>query len=877
MGSKIWYQKSGETVLKEMQSNLNGLTDEEVQRRRATFGFNELIEKKGDSIWKMLLEQFTDVLVIILIIAAVISGILGEISDLIVIMVVVLLNAALGVIQEDKAEKSLAALKKLSSPIAVVKRDSMDLEIPARELVPGDIITLEAGKYVPADCRLIEISNLKVEESSLTGESVPVEKNIKTIETDNVGIGDRKNMIFMSSMATYGRGTAIVTGIGMDTEIGKIAKLIQEEDKSLTPLQIKLEELGKWLGIISVGICVAMFFVGILEGRPYLEMFMTSVSLAVAAIPEGLPAVVTIVLAIGVQKMIKRNAIIRKLPAVETLGCATVICSDKTGTLTQNKMTVTKIYTNNECISSANINKDYNTDMLLKIITLCNDSKLYEEEGKLRFIGDPTETALVNLSSKYGMGKKEIEKGNRRIGEIPFDSDRKLMTTINIFESGKRVLVKGAPDVLLGRCKYILENGVIRELLREDINCIRGANEKMAEETLRVLGASYRDIDVLPELLDSDSIENKLVFVGLIGMIDPPREEVKEAVRVCKTAGIRPVMITGDHKITAMAIANELGILDDKHEALSGSELDSMDDDTLEKNVERYCVYARVSPEHKVRIVKAWQSKGQIVAMTGDGVNDAPALKKADIGAAMGITGTDVAKTAADMVLTDDNFTTVVAAVEEGRTIFANIKKSIHYLLSCNIGEIITLFLAILLGWEEPLIPIHILWVNLVTDTLPALALGLDPAEKGIMSQKPRDPKGSIFANGLGVEIGIGGLIIGGISLLAYRIGLAYDLKTAQTMAFAVLSLSQLSHAHNVRSEINSLFKTGVFSNKYLVGATFCSLILQLSVIFIPFLRDIFKVVLLNTEQWMIVLLLSIAPIVFVEIIKAARRFWAKK
>lgn len=869
MDIKNWHHLSQDSVLEKLESNVNGLTEEEVVKRRENYGLNELAEKKGNSIWRMLLGQFTDVLVIILIIAAVISGFLGEISDSIVIMIVVVLNAVLGVIQEDKAEKSLAALKKLSSPVAVVKRQGRFSEVPAKELVPGDIIMLEAGKYVPADCRLLEISNLKVEESSLTGESVPVEKSINAIEGENVGIGDRKNMIFMSSMITYGRSTAVVTGTGMDTEIGKIATMIQEDDKSLTPLQIKLAELGKWMGIIAVGVCLLMFFVGVLQGRPYLEMFMTSVSLAVAAIPEGLPSVVTIVLAIGVQKMIKRNAIIRKLPAVETLGCATVICSDKTGTLTQNKMTVMKIHTNNEFIDSENIYENINTDMLLKIITLCNDSKFTEVEGSLKTIGDPTETALIEFSYKFGMDKREIEKEYDRVHEIPFDSERKLMTTINIFQNCRKALVKGAPDILLGKCKYILDKGGVRELNESDIDSIKDANEKMAKDALRVLAGAYRNIDAL---MEDRSIERELVFVGLVGMMDPPREEVKEAVKVCKAAGIRTVMITGDHKITAMAIAKELGILDDKHTALSGAELDSISDETLAENVEKYCVYARVSPEHKVRIVKAWQSKGDIVAMTGDGVNDAPALKRADIGAAMGITGTDVAKGAADMVLTDDNFTTIVSAVEEGRTIFANIKKSIHYLLSCNIGEIVTLFLAILLGWVEPLIPIHLLWVNLVTDTFPALALGLDPAEKGIMKQAPRNPRSSIFANGLGFKIGLGGVIIGSLTLLAYRIGIGYDIRTAQTMAFAVLSFSQLCHAQNVRSESDSLFKTGFFTNKYLVGAIACSLILQLGVMFIPFLRDIFKVVLLNAEQWLIVLALSIAPIAIMEIIKAFKK-----
>lgn len=867
-----WHQMNRGEVLNFTESNGLGLSEEEVLKRQKTHGYNELVEKKGKTIWKMLFEQFTEVLVLILIAAAVISGILGEISDTVVILIVVVINAVLGVIQENKAEKSLAALKKMASPTALVKRGGRVVEVQARELVTGDIVLLEAGKYIPADCRLIETSNLKVEESSLTGESVPVEKNTAPISNEKIALGDKKNMVFMSSMVTYGRGTAVVVATGMKTAIGKIAGMIQGEKKSLTPLQMRLEELGKWMGIISIGICAIMFLIGILKGRPYLEMFMTAVSLAVAAIPEGLPAVVTIVLAIGVQKMIKKNAIIRKLPAVETLGCATVICSDKTGTLTQNKMTVMKMFTEGVIVDTGKINVSANIDMLLKIITLCNDTQLTVTGEEIKTIGDPTETALVEAAYKNGMDKRAMEDVHSRVEEIPFDSDRKLMTTVNVFGKGFKALVKGAPDILLSRCKYILDGGKARDITDRDMENIKFANEEMGKDALRVLAAAYRDFESIPSDMNMVAVERDLVFVGLTGMIDPPREEVKEAVRVCKEAGIRPVMITGDHKVTAMAIARELGILDENHDAISGVELDRVSDDELKDKIENYAVYARVSPEHKVRIVDAWQSRGQVVAMTGDGVNDAPALKKADIGAAMGITGTDVAKGAADMVLTDDNFTTIVSAVEEGRTIFSNIKKSIHFLLSCNIGEIVTLFMATLLGWVEPLIPIHILWVNLVTDTLPALALGLDPAEAGIMKQKPRDPRSGIFADGLGIKIGIGGLIIGGLSLTAYRIGLTYDLKTAQTMTFAVLGLSQLVHSHNVRSEINSLFKTGIFTNLYLVGATICSAALQLVVIFVPFLRDIFKVSLLTQEQWLMVLALALMPVVIVELKKWVMR-----
>lgn len=871
-----WYETGIGDVLKKLETSCEGLSNEEAERRQETYGFNELKERKGRSLWRMLLKQFTNVLVAILLAAAAISGILGEISDAIVIMAVVALNAVLGVVQEDKAEKSLAALKKLAAPSAVVKRNGNVMEIPARELVPGDILLLDAGRYVPADCRIVQSFNLKAEESSLTGESIPVEKSDGIISGNKVGLGDRKNMLFMSSMITYGRGTAVVTATGMDTEIGRIASLIEEEDKSITPLQLKLQELGKWLGITVVGICAAMFFTGILEGRQYLVMFMTSISLAVAAIPEGLPAVVTIVLAIGVQKMIKRNAIIRKLPAVETLGCATVICSDKTGTLTQNKMTVMKIYSGKEMMEAQYVILEEDNEILFSVFVLCNDTQVIFDEGKIKYVGDPTETALVEFAHEKGIEKADLERLHERVGELPFDSERKLMTSINAFESMARAYVKGAPDILLKKCRYIFDNGKVRELKEEDLEKIQKVNENMSEGALRVLGGAYRDFAHLPDLTNVDDIENELTFIGLIGMMDPPRQEVKDAVMVCKSAGIRPVMITGDHKITAVAIASELEILGENHKALSGVELNDIDDETLTKDIEKYSVYARVSPEHKLRIVKAWQARGEVVAMTGDGVNDAPALKKADIGAAMGITGTDVAKEASDMVLTDDNFATIVAAIEEGRSIYSNIRKTIHYLLSCNIGEIITLFTAIVLGWAEPLIPIHILWINLVTDTLPALALGLERSEKGIMGKRPRNSKSSIFDEGLGVRIIAEGLLIGIISLLAYSQGLRFGLETARTETFIVLSLSQLFHAQNVRCDRDSIFKTGIFANKYLIGAIFFSILVQLGVIFIPFTKEIFKVTSLDLGQLLITIGFSLVPVFVIELIKLVRRLSGK-
>lgn len=866
---KAFYAKTKEEVFNELNTGDRGLKNDEVKKRIEEYGFNEFKEKKTRTTIQKFLEQFKDFLVLILIGAAIISGFVGEIADSIIILSVVIINATLGVIQENKAEESLKTLKKMAAPLALVIRNGISVEIPVREIVPGDLVILEAGRYVPADLRLIETSNLKIEESSLTGESVPVEKIDSAVDDENIGIGDRKNMAFMSSMVTYGRGKGIVVATGMKTEIGKIADMLANVEEEQTPLQIKLEEAGKWMGLAALAICGIMFIVGILNGKELLEMFMTSISLAVAAIPEGLPAVVTIVLAVGVQKMIKRNAIIRKLPAVETLGCATVICSDKTGTLTQNKMTVKRIY-------SINGFADYITDAkkIIYISNLCNDTKIVDEDGKYKTIGDPTETALIDMAFSVGIDKRKLDEEYVRVEEIPFDSDRKLMTTFNKNGDKIEVNTKGAPDILISRCKYVLDGDKIRDINNEDLENIKNANEEMAKNALRVLAVGYKVVDKV----EIENAENDLIFAGLIGMIDPPREEAKDAVHLCKTAGIKPVMITGDHKITAIAIAKELGILKDESEAITGTELEKMSDDELFNNVKKYSVYARVSPEHKVRIVEAWKKNGQIVAMTGDGVNDAPALKTANIGAAMGITGTDVAKEAADMVLTDDNFATIVSAVEEGRTIYSNIKKSISYLLSCNIGEIVTLFVATLLGWAEPLLPIHILWVNLVTDSLPALALGMEAAEPGVMKQPPRDPDEGIFSKGTGVRILLQGIFIGVVTLISYVYGVNYG-KTrgmsfeeyeilGRTMAFFTLSLSQLVHAFNNRYETKSVLVNGIFNNKYLDLAAIASFIIQLIVLASPFLRNVFKVTLLNGEQIMVVAVCSIAPLFAVEIAK---------
>lgn len=875
MGKMIWHVKSEKEVEEILSTSLEeGLDRNEAIRRLEKYGPNELEQKGRKSIWAMFADQFKDFMIIILIVAAVISALLGEVADAVIILAIIFLNAILGVIQENKAEESLEALKKMSAPNAKVRRNGRPDVIPSAELVPGDVVILETGDFVPADIRLVETSNLKIQEAALTGESVPVDKTSQTLEDEEIPLGDRVNMAYSGSVVTYGRGKGVVVETGMSTQMGQIAEMIQTEEGVKTPLQKRLEVLGKTLGIAALAVCAMIFVVGILYGKDIFTMFLTSVSLAVAAIPEGLPAIVTIVLAIGVQRMAKRNAIIRRLPAVETLGSATVICSDKTGTLTQNKMTVEKLYFNNQYKDVKDINMKEDHDDVLEILLdtgiLCNDSQVRQDEkGELKTIGDPTETALVDLGLKVGVDKRERDKEYPRVDEVPFDSDRKLMTTVHRIGDKIRSYTKGAPDELLNRCTKILINGEVKDLTPDIVEKIRDANAEMASNALRVLGMAYKELEKLPEEQEKQEfLENDLIFVGLMGMIDPPRPEAREAVKLCKRAGIKPVMITGDHKVTAIAIARDLGILEDEEEAVTGVELEEMSDEELKANVRRYSVYARVSPEHKVRIVRAWQEWGQIVAMTGDGVNDAPALKRADIGAAMGIVGTDVAKEAADMVLTDDNFATVVAAVEEGRIIFANILKAIQFLLSCNVGEILLLFIATMLNWEEPLLPIHILWVNLVTDSLPALALGVEPAEKDIMDRKPRDPNSKVFDNGMVIRVIYQGAMVGILSLIAFRIGQQVDVTTGQTMAFAVLAFSQLIHAYNVRSNSKSIFTIGPFTNVRLIQATALSALLQLSVLVIPGLNRLFKVTTLDASHWLMVVGLSLAPLLIVELVK---------
>ncbi len=898
MEENKWFNKSIEEAERILETNIqNGLTENDVKTKREKYGLNMLKAKKKASLLQRFIEQFKDFSIIVLIIAAIVSGFVGisqgeGMTDTIIILIVVLANAIIGIAQESKAEKSLEALQKLTDHASKVIRDGKIKVIPAKELVPGDIVVLDTGDYIPADLRVIEAVNLKAQESSLTGESVPVEKTTKTIEKTDVGIGDRTNMLFSSSLVTYGRGKGIVVQTGMNTEVGKIAGMLDNTEKQITPLQEKLNKLGKTLGIVALAICAFIFIIGLIQGKEPINMFMTAVSLAVAAIPEGLVAVSTIVLAIGVQKMVKKNAIVKKLPAVETLGSATVICSDKTGTLTQNKMTVEKIFINGETKELAEYKENINEDLKKLIFAnmLCNDTKI-STDGKLT--GDPTETALVDMAFKLDFDPSVYDR-MPRIQEIPFDSDRKLMTTVNEVNGKYIVYTKGGMDELIGICNSYILNGEIKNNIEEYKNMITKNNEQMAKEALRVLACAYKEIDHKPTKEDMENIEKDLIFVGMVGMIDPPREEAKIAVEKCKTAGIKTVMITGDHKITATAIAKKLGILENEDEAITGADLEKMTDEELEKNVRKYSVYARVSPEHKVRIVKAWQKNGEIVAMTGDGVNDSPALKTANIGCAMGVVGTDVAKEAADVILTDDNFATIVSSVEEGRRIYDNILKVIQFLLSSNVGEVIVLFLATLLTpffakWFgitdvahlEILLPIHILWINLVTDSLPALALAFDPANEGIMKRKPAKPGKGVFTKGMTWRVIYQGTMIGLLTLAAFMIGLATTkepinglsldeskIEVGQTMAFITLAMSELVHVFNIRDNKKSIFKTKIFNNSKLIWAILASAALMFVILVIPALRHIFSIPILPTGNILELVLLVFAPIVIVEIFK---------
>lgn len=900
MEEKNWYNKTAEEVIEELDSNQNnGLSANEIEERKQKYGLNQLAEAKKKSLFIKFLEQFKDFMIIVLIIAAIISGVVGHlqgegITDSIIILIVVIVNAIIGVAQENKAEKSLDALKKLSSYSAKVIRDGKLMVVPSKELVPGDIVELETGDYVPADIRIVEAFNLKSQEASLTGESVPVEKMAVAIDEKHIGVGDRTNMLFSSSLITYGRGKGIVVETGMNTEVGKIAGMLNETESTDTPLQQRLNKLGKTLGIASLAICAVIFVIGLLYGKAPLDMFMTAVSLAVAVIPEGLAAVSTIVLAIGVQRMVKKHAIVKKLPAVETLGSATVICSDKTGTLTQNKMTVQKMFFNDEIKEVEKIDTNKDNEELIQLVyisMLCNDTKVGEDN---KLTGDPTETALIDMGFRLDF-KPELFELMPRVEEIPFDSDRKLMTTVHKVSDKKyMVYTKGGVDELLARCNSYVVNGKVLTDIEKYAETIDKYNDVMAEDALRVLAMAYKEIDHKPSKEEMKDIEKDLTYIGMVGMIDPPREEVKTAVEKCKTAGIKTVMITGDHKTTAVAIARQLGILEGDEEAVTGSDLEKMSQEELEKRVKNIRVYARVSPEHKVRIVKAWQANGEVVAMTGDGVNDAPALKTADIGCAMGMVGTDVAKEAADVILTDDNFATVVSAVEEGRRIYDNILKVIQFLLSSNVGEIIVLFFATLLTplfskWFgitdinslEILLPIHILWINLVTDSLPALALAFDPANRDIMERKPVKPGKGVFTKGMTWRVIYQGMMIGGLTLAAFMIGLGTTktpingltldqskIEVGQTMAFVTLALSELTHVFNVRNNRRSIFKTGIFNNMKLIGAVVASALLVFVILLIPGLREIFSIPVLPTENIIELVCLVLAPIAIVEIFK---------
>ena len=862
----LFHSETKETVLKELSSNgESGLTTGQVSERFSQYGPNRLKEKKKKTNLQRFFDQFKDVMILILIVAAVISFVIAcmgndpmEFFEPVLILLIVVLNAVMGMLQESKAEKALDALKNMSAPHARVLRDGEEKIIDASELVPGDIIHLEAGDFIPADARLLHSVSLKSEESALTGESVPSEKEADDLIEQKASLGDRSNMVFSGCSITYGTATAVVTATGMDTEMGKIANLLDGESETQTPLQKKLAQLGKYLGIVALAACGIIFVVGLASGIPVLEIFMTAVSLAVSAIPEGLPAIVTIVLSIGVQRMVKKNALIRRLPAVETLGGASVICSDKTGTLTQNRMTLVKAcldgYADFETISTHNSDE---VKQLLLYGTLCCDGSVVFHGNEEQHIGDPTETAIVLAAHKNGMPKDDLEKKYPRLAELPFDSDRKLMSTVNQINGKKIVIVKGAFDMMAARC------------IAGDLEMARKVTEEMSADALRVLAVAYKEIDSIPETLTSEDVENRLTFMGLVGMIDPPRPEAKAAVATCRRAGIKPIMITGDHVVTASAIAKELGILETGDRAITGAELDAMTDSQLDDQVEHISVYARVSPENKIRIVKAWQRKDQVVSMTGDGVNDAPALKAADIGCAMGITGTDVAKGAADMTLTDDNFATIVDAVREGRGIYANIKKVVGFLLGTNIGEVIAVFVAMLLWHKSPLLSMQLLWINLVTDSLPAVALGMEAVEPDIMDRNPKPKNEGIFAHGLGFRVVLQGLMFAILTLIGFKAGESFTgtLAGGQTMAFMTLSLSQVIQAYNMRSE-HSLFKIGVFTNHKLNWACLASILLVALVLFTP-VRIAFGLVVLPGQMYALSFGLILIPVLVMELSKA--------
>ncbi len=862
---KKYFSMPYEEVLKEFNVSSKGLSDKQLKENLEKYGLNQLTEKKKQTVLEVFLSQFKDLLVLILIVAAIISAATGNLESTLVIFAVIILNAILGTVQHFKAEQSLDSLKALSSPSAKVYRNGVKVEIPSKEIVPGDILILEAGDMISADGRIIENYSLQVNESSLTGESESVNKFVDTIESEEIALGDQKNMVFSGSLVTYGRALVVVTGTGMNTEIGKIAHLMEETQEKQTPLQVSLDDFSKKLAIGILVVCIVVFGISLYRGTPLLDSLMFAVALAVAAIPEALSSIVTIVLALGTQKMAKENAIVKKLRAVEGLGSVSVICSDKTGTLTQNKMTVKKVFLNNELLDGEEL--DLNEEVAKYLINgsiLCNDST--SKDGVE--IGDPTEVALVNLGHKLSINELDLRSNYERLQEIPFDSDRKLMSTLHTFDNKNIMFTKGALDVILDRTIKIKTPTGVRELSYEDKQNILNANKQLSQNGLRVLAFAYKEFSDIAPLTLKD--ENDFIFIGLISMIDPPREESKEAVRDCISAGIKPVMITGDHKITASAIAKQIGILQEGDRAIEGIELDKMSDEELKANVEHISVYARVSPEHKIRIVRAWQERNEIVAMTGDGVNDAPALKQADIGIAMGITGTEVSKDAASVILTDDNFATIVKSVANGRNIYRNIKNSIKFLLSGNTSGILSVLYTSLMALPMPFHAVHLLFINLLTDSLPAIAIGMEESKKDLLKEKPRSRNASILSKDFIYEIVFEGIIIAIFTLAAFYVGLKTDSEVASTMAFATLCLARLFHGFNCRDN-KSIFSIGLFTNKYSWMAFGIGLVLLNSVLFVPFLRGLFEVATLTGSQIGYIYLFAFAPTVIIQVVKVIR------
>ena len=864
----LFFTMNANEVMQHLGADEMGLTQHEAKRRHEQYGPNKLPKPKKISLARRFLNQLLNIMVLILTLAALVALLVGDYKSTIIILAVIIMNSILGVLQENKAEKAIDSLQDLASPEAEVRRGGQLQEIRAELLVVGDIVILEAGDHIPADMRLIEAVTLKLEEAALTGESVPAEKNIHAIPEADAMVGDRKNMTYMGTNVVYGRGTAVVTAIGNDTEMGNIAKyLLKDNSREETPLQKKLSEMSKYISIIIVVASLVIFATGLLWGRSVFEMFLTAVSLAVAAIPEGLPAIVTIVLALGIQRMAKKNAIIRNLPAVETLGSTQVICTDKTGTLTKNEMTVVELYQSHRIVDILKESIEP-PSKILHAMVLCNDARETQLQQEYSFTGDPTETSLLKCAGKYSVNKSALNGLYPRLAEIPFDSARKMMTTIHQHQASTLVFTKGALDVLLERCDRILIDGVIRDIASADVRRISDENKAMAQKALRVLAFAYKEIDEYPDAITPEAIETGMIFIGFVGMIDPPRPEVRLAVQTCREAGIKPVMITGDHKETACAIAKELGIMRDGEYAIEGRELEKMNESDLLSKVENCSVYARVSPDHKVRIVQAWKHLGKTTAMTGDGVNDAPALKAADISIGMGITGTDVAKGVSDIVLADDNFATIVSAVAEGRRIFINIKKAIHFLLSTHLGEVLALFIATMFNWVI-LYPIHLLWVNLIIDTLPALALGMEKPDDTLMQQKPTSSNQKFFAGGLGLNIVIQGGLKGILVLVAYLLALKlHSQEVAVTTAFATLGLVQLAHTFALRSDTKSIFKLGFITNKFLLFSVLGAVFLQVIVIVVPAFNDIFKVTQLNLDEWLIAIIVSLSIIPLVELQK---------